>query len=176
MSEPTRGHHAWHRQAGLATNTCHPEGSETATLNKVERVPLSPLMPEEDSLHESKYAEPGEFPGPLSSAPDREAYERFSEDFDQEDDVDDYALLHPNLPKATVGENVETNDIAAMLVSPAHTPTAGASTDPPCHIQWVSPIVVHSPLSTPPEVPPMKRRCKKGASLKTRSTNSHLRR
>jgi len=93
-----------------------------------------------------------------------EAYERFGEDFDQEDEVDDYALLHPNSPNATVGENIEGSNTAAMLVSPAHAPTGGAPAEPPRHIRWVSPIVVRSPLGTPPEVPPMKRRRKKGAS------------
>jgi hypothetical protein len=110
----------------------------------------SPLTPQVDSVSG----------GPLDSAPAGNPYDEFGDDFDQEDEVDDYALLHPNSPR-----DVPMDPLHFTTENHPVPPFQSTSPGPSRQIRFVSPIVVtHSPVGTPADVPVAKRRRRKTAS------------
>jgi hypothetical protein len=151
MSRPTRGQNACRGQ-GRSTSEAPPhEESRTVASNEMEKTGSSPLSPGELSPLERSDLEGMQIPpdGP-------EAYEKFGKTFDQEDDVDDYALLHPNSPQTVEGDAMDVK-----LLSPS---APRISPGPSHQIRFVSPIVLHSLVGMPAEAPVTKKRCKKEAS------------
>jgi hypothetical protein len=159
MSHPAKGRSTRQPQGRGALAGTSMQSSETAMATASEPAPTvsSPLTPEEVLTQGA--------PLPLQEPPrNREAYERFSGDFDQEDDVDEYALLHPNSPKMSM-VHTEVADVAhPMLISPELSAVPGPSTGPPRRIQFKSPIVLHSPVVTPTDAPATKRQHRKNSS------------
>jgi hypothetical protein len=147
MSRPTRGQDTRCSQARSISEVPPQEESRTVASNKMEKTGSSPLLPGESSLLDRPDLEGVQIP------PDGwEAYRRFGEAFDQEDDVDDYALLHPNLPP------VEGDTMDIRLLSPN---APGISPGPSRQIRFVSPIVLHSLVGTPVEALVTKKHRKK---------------
>jgi hypothetical protein len=86
--------------------------------------------------------------------------DEFGDDFDREDDVDDYALLHPNSPR-----DVPMEPLRFALEDHTIPPLQNAAPGPSRQIRFMSPIVItHSPVGTPADVPVAKRRRRKSAS------------
>jgi hypothetical protein len=109
MSRPPKGRNP-QRGRGRTAVPSIPPTVETETVTSpglVEQDESSPLTAQEETsaiLEEE----------PVHRRdPNQEAYDRFGEDFDQEDDVDDYVLLHPGSPQdAVMGTPVQTAESA----------------------------------------------------------------
>jgi hypothetical protein len=162
MARPPKGRSTRREQENIAPPGTSAQASEAPQLNDAVLEASSPLTPGEVS--------PQEEPKVLPVTPDRvssrkgEAYDEFGEDFDQEDDVDDYALLHPNSPKGITVPLTEAGEVGPMLISPALSVGLGPSATPARRIRFVSPIVARSPLVTPVDAPATKKRRKKDVS------------
>jgi hypothetical protein len=113
-------------------------------------VDSSPLTPQADSVSGQ----------PVDGIPVQNPYDEFGDDFDREDDVDDYALLHPNSPR-----NVPMEPLQFAIEDHAIPPLQSATLGPSRQIRFMSPIVImHSPVGTPADVPVAKRHWRKAAS------------
>jgi hypothetical protein len=162
MARPAKGRSSRRGQENIAPPGTSGQGSEPPQLNEAVLEVSSLLTPGEVS--------PQEDPKVLPVTPNRipsgkgEAYDEFGEDFDQEDDVDDYALLHPNSPRGITVPLAEAGGVEPMLISPALSLGVGTSPAAVCRIRFVSPIVARSPLVTPTDAPATKRRRKKDVS------------
>jgi hypothetical protein len=162
MARPPKGRNSRRGQENIAPPGTSGQGSEPPQLSEAVLEVSSPLTAGEVS--------PQEDPKVLPVTPSRipsgkgEAYDEFGEDFDQEDDVDDYALLHPNSPRGITAPLTEAGNVEPMLISPAL--SVGVETPPTAarRIRFVSPIVARSPLVTPADAPATKRRRKKDVS------------
>jgi hypothetical protein len=128
--------------------TVDPNPAETDTVD-------SPLTPQAGTTSEADRSSP--------LVPAKDPYDEFGDHFDQEDEVDDYALLHPNSPKQVQSPAHSTVDPVMAANSPL--PFHGAPEGSTQQIRFVSPIVLtHSPIGMPADIPVPKRQRKKASS------------